>query len=122
MQQYVRRKVITGKKRGRIFGFPTTNLNLYKKDNLKSGVYVVRVKVDGKNLSGVAHVGKSETFFEKEPKIEIYIFDYNKDLYNRIIKVNFLKKLRETKYFDNKNELITQIKKDCEMAKRYLNN
>jgi len=109
-----------GRKRGKFLGFPTANLNLYKKDNLKSGVYVVNVKVDGKSLDGVANVGKPKTFLEKKSKIEIYIFDYGAELYNQIIRVSFLKKLRKTKRFDSKKELIMQIKKDCKIAKQYL--
>ncbi len=116
----VKRKVVVGASRGKFLGFPTANLNLYKRDNLKSGVYVVRLKAAGKDLEGVAHIGKSKTFCESKPKIEIYIFNYNRNLYNQIIKVNFLKKLRETKRFDNKKELIAQIKKDCQIAKKYL--
>jgi len=119
-QNFIKRKVVIGKKRGKLLGFPTANLNLYKKDNLKTGVYAVYVEIKGKNLPGVAHVGTSKTFREKKSKIEIYIFNYDQDLYNQIIKVIFLKRLRKTKRFKNKKELTIQIRRDCQMAKRYL--
>lgn len=107
-----------GDKRGRILGFPTANLRYYKKDKIKFGVWVVTVStlLTAGGLNGIALVGPVPTFNIKTPRIEIYLFNPPKNLYNKKISVEFLKYLRPVKKFEDKRSLVRQIKKDCKKA------
>lgn len=115
----IRRKIISGDKRGRNLGFPTLNLRYYRNDKIRFGVWLVVLEIGNKKFKGLAHIGPSPTFKIKKPRIEIYLFNFSKNLYNRSVKVEFLKYLRPTKKFKTKRELILQIKKDCQRAREY---
>jgi riboflavin kinase/FMN adenylyltransferase len=115
------RKVIFGQKRGKPLGYPTANLRYYKKDRIKFGVWAAEAIFGKKRIKGVCHVGPVPTFSIKVPRIEIYLFDFAKNLYNKKMKVGFLKYLRPIKKFKNKKSLAVQIKKDCKTAKSFSN-
>ncbi len=114
--------VIKGDQRGREIGYPTINLSL-KEEYIKllKGVYVVKVYIDGRSYYGVMNVGSRPTFHNNPDDItyEIHIIDFNQDLYGKLIEVDVLKFLRQEKNFNNVNQLVTAIKEDIEVAKRY---
>lgn len=116
-----KRKVITGKKIARTFGYPTANLKYYKRDEkLFDGVYVVNIKISKNKYNGLAFVGKSRVFKKNNKIIEIFIFKYRGNLYNKVIKVDFLKRIRGVKNFKDVGELKAEINKDVEKAEKFL--
>ncbi len=116
---WIRRKVVKGEGRGGKIGFPTANLQNTDNLCLKEGVYLVRVD---ERYYGVANYGYRPTFGGKKKVLEVHILDFEGNLRGERVKVEFLKFLREEKRFLSIEELINQIKKDIETAKRYLNN
>ncbi|MBK7980238.1 MAG: bifunctional riboflavin kinase/FAD synthetase [Ignavibacteriae bacterium] len=112
--------VVEGAKRGRTIGYPTANLKPSENNKLvpPNGVYFVRIKYDQKQYFGVANIGLRPTFNNvKEPITEVYIFDFNKDIYGENICIEFIKKIRDEVKFNSIEELEIQIKKDVEYSK-----
>lgn len=110
-------------------GFPTANINIrYKEEVLypKYGVYLVKGGVKGGTYKyyGLMNIGLRPTFNDAliEPKVEIYFLDYFGDLYDKIIEVEVLKFLREELKFNSKQELINQMIKDEDNARRIIQN
>ncbi len=113
----IKAKVVKGKQLGRQLGFPTANLDVEGTDKLvpKIGVYFVEVIVDGQNYFGMLNVGINPTTDnDNKIKIEVNIFDFDKDIYNKTITLNFIKWLRDEEKFNNLNELIDQLHLDKE--------
>jgi riboflavin kinase / FMN adenylyltransferase len=115
-------KVEKGKKLGRKLGYRTCNINIKKYIIPKSGIYAVKISIENKNkkYGGVAYIGSRPTFFGEEIFLEINIFGLNKNLYNKKLRVYFLKFLRGDKKFSNSDRLIEQMKKDVIFAKKGL--
>lgn len=113
-------KVESGAQRGRDMGFPTVNLSLDDGQGLKHGIYAARVFVDGARYYGAAYMGTRPTFddgLEPKAKLEVYLFDFEGDLYGKDIAVEFIKYLRGDASFDNQEALAKQIIVDCEAAR-----
>lgn len=113
-------RVAHGDKRGRALGFPTANIFL--KHNLSPvlGIYVVNVQgLDHHTYQGVASIGKRPTFGCKRTVLEVYLLDFDEDIYGRRICIEFLHKLREEKSFASADELIVQMKQDEKEARKY---
>ena len=108
----VRSKVIRGFQRGRKIGFPTCNLKLLNYVIPKSGVYSVRVKTKSFYKKGIANVGYRPTFNGKNLLLEVNIFGINKYLYNKLLKIDFIKFIRPEKKFKDLEELKKQISTD----------
>jgi len=100
--------VETGAKRGRTIGFPTANLGNVLTLIPKDGVYAGRV---GEHAAAV-NIGPNPTFGEDARKIEVHLLDYTGDLYGRELKLEFVKRLRDTQPFKGVQELVEQLKKD----------
>lgn len=115
--------VIHGKKRGRELGFPTANISTDLTYLLPhTGIYIVKVLVNGKWNQGVCSVGYNPTFHDPEEKqlsIEVYLLNFNQDIYGEFVTVEWHKKIRDEKKFDGIDQLISEIKKDTEEAKEY---
>lgn len=109
-------KVIHGKKRGRGMGFPTANIKLNNNYVLpKKGVYKTQTIYNSYNYNSVTSVGINPTFKTKSDiSIETYILNFDKNIYNENIKINFIKHLRDEIKFKSKYELIEQLKLDVE--------
>jgi len=118
----IRGTVQVGKQRGgKEIGFPTANLRLDEEDLVpKHGVYVTQVICDGKCFGGILNIGYNPTFDEEQLVAETHIFDFNRDIYGRPIKVNLLKFLRSEHKFPGAKELSEQIVKDVVKAKEVL--
>ncbi len=116
-------KIQRGRKVGRRIGFSTCNIDI--KDYLiaKPGVYSVRVKLGkiSKKIKGIANLGYRPTFNQKKILLEVNLFKFNKNIYNRNIRVEFIKFIRSEKKFKNIKQLTNQIKKDIKVAKKSLN-
>lgn len=108
-------KVIHGDKNGRKLGFPTANV-LPPEDSILplNGVYAVHLIVDGQVYNGVCNVGVKPTFDKKHEHVmvEVHVLDFDGDLYDQDVIVEWLHFIREEKKFDSFEELIAQINQD----------
>jgi riboflavin kinase/FMN adenylyltransferase len=117
----VRGTVIRGRDRGgRLLGFPTANLTLYDELCPKGGVYAVTVEYDDTIYEGVANIGYSPTFDNGVFSVEVHILDFDQDIYDRPIRVNFIRRLRGEKKFPGPEALSAQISLDIEKAREIL--
>ncbi|WP_019638027.1 bifunctional riboflavin kinase/FAD synthetase [Paenibacillus fonticola] len=115
--------VMHGEKRGRKIGFPTANLSPDEHFVLPAkGVYAVKVKFEDKWLHGVMNVGVKPTFHTDKaaPSLEIHLFDFSGDLYGKTLSVELVDYIREERKFASIDELVAQIGRDAETAKRLL--
>ena len=111
-------KVEKGQRRGRKIGFPTCNLKLNDYVIPKLGVYAVTVKSNNFNKNGIANIGYRPTFKGQNLLLETNIFGINKNLYNKVISINFKRFIRPEKKFKNLEHLKKQIKLDIKQAKK----
>lgn len=110
-----------GDKRGRELGYPTANITLGPYLRPKFGVYAVRGHLaDGRVLDGAANLGVRPQFDPPEELLEPHFFDFSGDLYGQTIEVELISFLREEQRFDSLDALSTQIRADCEEARRRL--
>lgn len=119
---FITAHVMHGDKRGRQLGFPTANLALARKTSVLQGVYAVTsefaVKGIDSRLEGIANVGFRPTVAGEEQRAEVHFFDFDGDLYGKKITINFLSKIRDEIKFDSLPDLVNQIYKDCDEAKK----
>lgn len=119
----VQGKVIPGHKRGRTIGFPTANLSLVEPDTLlpKKGVYAVSVFIHDRLYFGVANLGYNPTFLNEEDylKFEVYLLDFNEDIYGETVTVRWHEYIRDEKKFSSVDDLINQIHEDVRFAKNF---
>jgi riboflavin kinase/FMN adenylyltransferase len=119
----IRGKVVAGRDRGgKLLGIPTANINLHDELCPKTGIYAVTVECEDKHLPGVANIGYSPTFEDHEFTVEVHILDFNDNIYEKKIRVNFIKRIRDEIKFSNIDELIDQIKLDIAAAREILSN
>ena len=109
-----------GRQVGKKIGFPTCNIDIQNYVLAKPGVYAVKVlrKNNTKYLKGIANLGYRPTFNQKKILLEVHLFNFSGNLYNKLLSVEFLKFIRKEKKFKNVNQLKTQIKKDLNIAKK----
>jgi len=116
--------VISGAKLARSLGYPTANINPHHEVMPPSGVYAVRVKLNGKLFSGVMNIGTRPTFYDHgrdvEPSIEVHIFGFHGSIYGKDLEIVFVNRIRAEKKFKTTDSLIEQVKKDVKTAKRLL--
>lgn len=114
-------KVIKGHARGRTIGFPTANISLGDFIHPAFGVYAVNVQMGGENYPAVANIGVKPTFEGADAALlEVYIFDFKCDIYDKELRVELVKYIRAERKFANIDELKEQIEKDCKAAKACL--
>ncbi len=140
----VRSQVVVGAQRGRSLGFPTANLAILPKHLIPAnGVYAVRVRLSDDEarsagdrrvldplfltrvhgaevLDGVANVGVRPSFDNGQRTVEVYIFDFDRDIYGYEIEVQFVARLRDERKFAHIDELKAQIRRDVEQARAIL--
>jgi len=117
--------VIQGDKRGRELGYPTANINYNSEAHLpKPGIYAVRVIMDEKYYEGMASLGVNPTFTEDriDLSLEVYIFDFNQQIYGKEVTVEWYKYIRNEEKFDSVEALVERMRKDEEEIRSYLNN
>ena len=114
----IRGTVKKGNQRGRKIGFPTCNINLNEYIIPRLGVYSIIAETDSFRKKGIANIGYRPTFNGQNLLLEVNIFGINKNLYNKVIKVYFLKFIRAEKKFKNLEHLRKQIKLDVKQAKK----
>ena len=115
-------RVLSGEKKARKIGFKTANMRLNSYCDICFGVYKVLIElpeeISKKKFYGIANYGVKPTFMKKTPLLEVHIFDFNKEIYGKKIKVSFLKFVRKEKKFESVEKLKDQIIKDIKLVKK----
>ena len=115
-------RVIHGDKLGRTLGFPTANVQIRHNRPPLTGIYAVRVRGLGATpLDGVASMGVRPTVTNSgEMRLEVFIFDFNADIYGTQLQVDFLKKIRDEEKYKDLETLKAQIDTDAREARAFL--
>jgi riboflavin kinase/FMN adenylyltransferase len=117
---FVAGQVIHGEKRGRDLGYPTANIRLDGNCGLKHGIYAVRVGLGAQRLDGVASFGRRPTFDNGAPLLEVFLFDFNGDLYGNTLDIAFIGFIREELKFDSVAALVARMDQDSVAARERL--
>jgi len=109
-----------GRQQGKKIGFPTCNIDIKDYIIATPGVYAVKVykKNSKKPLKAIANLGYRPTFNQKKILLEVHIFNFSGNLYNKYLSVEFIKFIRKEKKFNNVNQLRKQIQSDLKIAKK----
>jgi riboflavin kinase/FMN adenylyltransferase len=110
----------TGQKRGRTLGFPTANLEKLETLIPGDGVYAVRVQEGGQSWPGAANIGPNPTFGEQARKVEAHLIGFAGDLVGQTLDIEFIERLRDTRPFAGVTELVEQLRRDVDQAKKVL--
>ncbi|MER3446640.1 MAG: riboflavin biosynthesis protein RibF [Candidatus Dadabacteria bacterium] len=110
-------RIKEGEKRGRMLGFPTANLDTTWEIFPRRGVYVTWTYLDGRRLRSITNVGLRPTFGENSLIIETHIIDFRGDVYGKMMRIEFVDRLRDERRFESVDALIAQISRDVERAK-----
>lgn len=111
-----------GDKRGREIGYPTANVPLGETIHPAYGIYAAFVKIEGEDVwrQSATNIGIRPMFEVKTGLVEVHILDYHGDLYDKILHVRPVKKIRDEMKFDSLDSLVAQIEKDCNTARKIL--
>ena len=102
-----------GASRGTGLGFPTANILPAEGANLpENGVYHTKVTVDGKVHNAITNIGTNPTFGEGQKTVESHIFDFDENIVEKLINVEFISFIRPERKFASADELVAQIKSD----------
>ena len=112
-------KVARGDQLGRTIGFPTANISIKRKLSPVLGVYSVLIEHKSKTYTGVCNVGKRPTLGGTKTLLEVFIFDFNQEIYGDSVKVVFKQKCRDEIKFSSFEELKKQIQKDVKKSRLY---
>jgi len=113
-------RIAHGKKLGRKLGYPTINIKMGDKTLIVKGIFAVLVKgIDNRVLQGVASIGTRPTVNGVDTILEVYILDFDQDVYGYSVVVEFLYKIRDEEKFESLAELTTWIAQDTEKAKAF---
>ena len=113
-------RVVHGLKLGRTLGYPTANIQVTEEYKLipKDGVYAVYSYIDGRKVYGMMSIGKNPTIEGKGASIEVYFFDFNGDLYDQKLTIEFVQYLREEQKFATIDLLKKQLQDDETAARK----
>ncbi len=115
-------EVVKGKQLGKKIGYPTANINLFEKYKLlpKKGAYVVKTTINDKVFFGMMNIGNNPTIDGKKESIEVNLFDFNRNLYDKKIRVELLNFIREEQKFNSVEDLKKQLQKDEHFSREFL--
>lgn len=118
-------KVVEGYHEGRKLGYPTANLDISAFGQLipEPGVYAVKARMQQSmtEYKAMMNIGTRPTFGGKEQSQEVHIFNFDENLYGRILFVSFLHRIREEQKFDNISDLKLQLRKDERLVEKQFN-
>ena len=111
-----------GRQLGRTLGFPTANVALTDYVTPKFGVYATRTRLpDGREIAGVANIGVNPTVpGEIAPRLEVWLFDFDEDLYDQVIETDLIAFLRPEEKFSGLEPMVEQIRRDAAQARALL--
>ena len=114
-------RVVTGVGRGVKLGFPTANLEIEAEQALPpDGVYISLAHIDDQSYFSLTNIGKRPTFGNNQRLVEVYLLDYDGDLYGQELAIDLLERLRSEKKFKTAEELKKQIAQDVERGRKWL--
>jgi riboflavin kinase/FMN adenylyltransferase len=117
----MRGRVRHGNRLGRTLGFPTANLAVKRRRVAMTGVFAVRVHGEGLNAwPGIANLGTRPVIDGTHMLLEAHLFDYTGDLYGREVEVEFVSRLRDELKFASLDDMVQQMHRDAEQARRQL--
>ncbi|MDD5724155.1 MAG: bifunctional riboflavin kinase/FAD synthetase [Syntrophales bacterium] len=111
--------VVKGYRRGTDIGYPTANIKSAKVIPA-TGVYAIIAELEGVRHQGVINIGNNPTFGNEEISAEVHLLDFEGDIYGKDITILFIDRLRDERKFKDPAELVRQIKKDIEKARKIL--
>jgi len=113
--------VVLGDQRGRTLGFPTANIEVDPQILLPGdGIYATWAIIDGKRHQAATSIGVRPTFELSQRLVEVYVMDFDGDLYGKTVGVEFVKKVRDQEKFDGLDALIKQINQDVDDCRQVL--
>ena len=113
--------VVLGDQRGRTLGFPTANIEVDPQILLPGdGIYATWAIIDGKRHQAATSIGIRPTFELSQRLVEVYVMDFDGDLYGKTVGVEFVKKVRDQEKFDGLDALIKQINQDVDDCRQVL--
>ena len=120
----IRGEVVKGDQRGRELGYPTANMSLGDCVHPAYGIYAVLAQIEGEENwhPGAANIGIRPMFEVPVAQAETFIFDFNREIYGKTLRVKPVQKLRGEAKFNSLEELITQMEKDCAQARQIITN
>jgi len=118
----IRGEVVKGDQRGRELGYPTANLQLGDTVHPAYGIYATWAKIEGEDIwrPSATNIGIRPMFETPEALVETFIFDFDEEIYGQVLQVKPVQRLRGEAKFDSLDDLITQMGKDCEQARKIL--
>ena len=116
-------KVIKGDGLGKQIDYPTANLLIEEDYKIipKDGVYYIRTRIDNKLYNGMMNIGHRPTIGNKAKSIEVNLFNFDRDIYDKIISIDVVVKIRDEKKFSSINALKAQLSKDEEHCLKLIN-
>ncbi|HYX28756.1 MAG TPA: bifunctional riboflavin kinase/FAD synthetase [Pyrinomonadaceae bacterium] len=112
--------VVRGDERGKQLGFPTANIEPQNRVIPHRGVYVTATLINGRWRRSVTNIGLRPTFGDTvENSVETHVLNWSGDLYGDVVRVRFLRRLRDEKRFGSVDELKSQIESDVRRAEEY---
>ncbi|SMN14787.1 Riboflavin kinase / FMN adenylyltransferase [uncultured Candidatus Thioglobus sp.] len=112
-------KVMRGKQLGRTIDFPTINIPIKRNISPVLGVFAVQVDIIGQSFNGVCNIGKRPTVNGENILLEVFLFDFNQEVYGKLATVVFKQRIRDERKFDSFDALKAQIILDTQSAKTY---
>ena len=116
---FIMGRVVYGRQLGRQLGVPTANIRLQRYRAALEGVFAVTVIGLDRQYEGIANIGVRPTVDGREPLLEVHIFDFDEDIYGRLLTVTFLRKVRDERTFDGLDSLKTQIEQDISETREW---
>ena len=136
---FITGRVVKGNQLGQKLGFPTANIEVHMPDDQsrmtddsfydssakyklipQQGVYLVQSKIDGKDYYGMMNIGFRPTIDGKKQTKEVHFFDLDKDLYNKVLRISFLERLRDEQKFPSLDALQKQLRQDAKTARNLI--
>lgn len=105
-------RVGTGQRRGQKLGFPTANLEQVTTMVPRDGVYAARALTERGSYPAAVNIGPNPTFHEVGQKIEAHLLDFDGNLYEQPLALDFIERLRDIQTFDSAEQLVQQLRKD----------
>ncbi|MFC2123967.1 bifunctional riboflavin kinase/FAD synthetase [Bacteroidota bacterium] len=115
-------KVIHGDKLGRKLGFPTANIHISETYKLRpaTGIYAIYVRVRDNRHKGMLNIGLRPTIDGTAKRVEVHILNFNQNIYDESIQLEFIKRFRDEKKFKNLDALRKQLEKDRTLVNKIL--
>jgi riboflavin kinase/FMN adenylyltransferase len=113
---------VQGERKGRELGFPTANIEVGDPEKMlpKEGIYAVYGRVGGERLPGLLHLGPRPTFAGFAPTVELWLMDFDGDLYGQRVRVELVQRIRDIHPFTTVDALVAAMKDDERVGREML--